>query len=268
MKSFSKLLFLLTATTISAIHGVAQNISPMEQPTRDDYNLKGNIIAMTALTKTEGNDMNFQEKWVFDSNGRLTHYEKKGFGQTLSLDYPRPKPQSQGTWSHYDDDGDLLETRTYNMDSSLKTSVHYIYNSHGERCGHIQYNYSTDGTGTVAERRVTRCDKTGKPLDIYHYAADDEPLVEEHYKYDKKGNVTKRTTTFHETGETHTDTYRYRYDKQGKWTSLHYLRDKKEQWVRSHAYQYDAQGNWTEDIYSENGTRLQTISRTLTYAQP
>lgn len=209
------------------------------QPTCSDYNLYGNPRLVTVVQKyDQGNDINFQETYIFDSTGLLTAYSKRGFGGEKVTRYPLVSlPQNH----HYtfDYDGDVLELCQYNQNGTISSSTHYIYVKGGNLAMTVEYTYSADSC-VVIRRTVSYYDKHERISKVFQYTADELLLMAEKRKYDRRGNLVKRMQTFY--GEESSDIT-----------------------VERRQYQYDRNGNWTRCHYSLNDNAMYTIERTIEY---
>lgn len=132
--------------------------------------------------------------------------------------------------SIYDQDGCKIKECTYtydtifNEDKILNTSTSYIYDVESNLLQYIQYTYNDEGVDT---RTVGNYNKHGKLKDETSYTADDFPFRTTKIDYDKHGNIKKKTITFAEYDEVikTSYTYKYKYDKQGNWTSMTFIYD-------------------------------------------
>ena len=218
----------------------------LTQPDYDSYNLKAWPRMMTVVQKYEsGNDINFQETYFFDSTGHLKEYRKRGFGGEQVTTYPLTMTDSGG-WSRmgnriyrFDYDGDVLEVRQYDQRGRLYGSTHCIYAEGGNIAMSIEYNYSSD-SGVVAKRTVSTYDRNERLVSVEQYTADELLLWAEKRKYDKKGNLKKRTQTFFDDGNTETTVEQriYSYDRYGNWTSCRYVLNGKPMYVIERRLEY------------------------------
>lgn len=132
--------------------------------------------------------------------------------------------------SIYDQDGCKIKECTYtydtifNEDKILNTSTSYIYDVESNLLQYIQYTYNDEGVDT---RTVGNYNKHGKLKNETSYTADDFPFRTTKIDYDKHGNIKKKTITFAEYDEVikTSYTYKYKYDKQGNWTSMTFIYD-------------------------------------------
>ena len=116
------------------------------QPTRASYNLKGAVKHITAVQKYDGiKDMNFQEEYIFEQDGRQSQYVRKGFGGRVVTEYPQPVSGDSIRVPSYDHDGDLVKVLVYTKDSVLRQSIHNIYSKPGKLEVTITYNYAPQG---------------------------------------------------------------------------------------------------------------------------
>jgi len=213
----------------------------LTQPDYDTYNLRAWPRQITVVQKYEGgNDINFQEIYLFDSVGKLTEYRKRGFGGERTTRYPLTMNEiSQNKQYTFDYDGDLLELRQYDLRQRLISSTHCIYAEGGNIAMSIEYNYSSD-SGVVAKRAVSRYDRNERLVSVEQYTADELLLWAEKRKYDKKGNLKKRTQTFFDDGNTETTVEQriYSYDRYGNWTSCRYVLNGKPMYVIERRLEY------------------------------
>lgn len=142
------------------------------------------------------------------------------------LEYRDQRPESK-TVKTYDYDRCLIKSATYIADAgrcgaedaglfSLKSSRSYIYDEKSRLIETIDYVY--DGEG-VSQRIVTLFDGSQNVTKVRIFDVDDFLLSEISYKYDRKGNETRRVTVnYLEDGskETLTTENKYKYDKQGR----------------------------------------------------
>lgn len=239
--------WMLVALLLSPVALLAQHSrQSLTQPDYDDYNLRFWPRQVTVVQKYDsGDDNNFQETYSFDSVGRLTEYRKRGFGGERVTLYPLAMSESDGWWIkeseyfHFDYDGDLLESHQYDLKGRLYSSTHYIYAEGGNLVMTIEYIYDLD-SGVVAKRTVSTYDKRERLASIEQYTADELLLWTERRKYDKKGNLKKRTQTFYNDDEVTVTT-------------------------ETRTYTYDRRGNWTHCRYALNGQPMYTIERTIEY---
>lgn len=211
------------------------------QPSRADQNLKGNVMKVISVQKyISGTDMNFEEQWDYEQNGSLATYLRRGFGGEHVTNYPQRKPDDPLRHTDYDRDGDPITTWAYNSNHQLLTSKHYIYGAGGTLAVIIEYSYDPEQSGVVITRRLYQYDKNTRLTDVYLYSVDETPLMEEHYKYDKHGNLVSTIRTVIDDQE-RTDTREQR------------------------KYRYDKQGNWIHCDYFHNGNHISSTDRTITY---
>ena len=226
----------LAATDTLAAQHTRQSLL---QPTRADYNLVGPVRQVTSVQRYEGgNDMNMQEVYEFDSVGRLTAYRKRGFGGERVTQYPPERLDPSVEYS-FDFDDDVLESRHHDLQGRLTASVHYIYSQTGRLVQTIEYRYA-NGQGVVSQRTVSDYDGHERLASIRQYSSDELLLMSEKRRYDRRGNLKRRTQRF------------YSYGAEDKSSE-------------QRGYTYDAHGNWTECRYTHNGKPLYTIVRTVEY---
>lgn len=210
------------------------------QPKYEDFNLKFWVRQMTVVQRyASGQDINFQETYLFDSVGNLAEYRKRGFGGQRVTKYPLAKLDPYKRYD-FDYDGDILRIMEFDQMNRLASSLHYIYGSGGNLVQTVKYSYNVADSGAVMERQVTVYDKNERPVSINTYTPDELLLVAEKIKYDRRGNDTKRTITYYDEDSTTVTTER-------------------------RSYTYDRHGNWTQCRYSLNGKEIYTISRTIEY---
>ena len=228
---------LLLAITLNAQH----NRPTLLQPTVASLNLRGNPTQMVVVQRYEtGNDLNFQETYLFDSLGNLTEYRKRGFGGEKVTTYPLTiEAVSVNRQYKFDYDGDVLELRQFDLRGRLVASTHYIYARGGNLVQSIEYSYNAD-SGAVTKRTVSDYDKNERLRTVRQYAADELLLMEEFRKYDRRGNLTKRSQTFYNEME-------------------------KETTVEKREYTFDRRGNWIVCRYSLNGKSIYSIEREIKY---
>ena len=223
-----------------AVGAMAQhNRKTLTWPGYDEYNLKGWPHKITVVQKYEqGEDVNFQETYLFDSTGHLTEYRKRGFGGEVVTRYPLEKLPDNKRYT-FDYDGDVLQLLTFDLKGRLYSSTHCIYGDEGNLVQTVEYVYGAD-TGVVQKRTVTDYDKYERASRIVQYSADELALWKESRKYDRRGNMVRRVQTFY-------------YDEEVTTTD------------ESRAYTFDKRGNWTECRYSLNGKLIYTIIRKIEY---
>ncbi len=103
---------------------------------------------------------------------------------------------------------------TRGADGRVVKSQHDVYNIANQLAVRIEYTY--DSIGMVRYRTLTSFDKKGRIVCREQYNAFDYLLLEDVFKYDRRGNLKRRnTTTIEETGETHRseETRKYKYNK-------------------------------------------------------
>ncbi len=215
--------------------------SALTQPDYDDYNLRGWPCKIKVMqTYADGNDINFEETYIFDSVGRVTEYVKRGYGGERVVRYPLTVEQlSQNRRYSFDFDGDLLELRRYNDRGILYSSEHYIYGEGGNLIQKVEYAYSSD-SGVVTKRTVSAYDKHERLKTVEQYSADELLLWREKRRYDRRGNLVVRRQTFYHEDETDTSMERRKYS-------------------------YDRRGNWVRCDYSLNGRPVYSILRAIDY---
>ena len=217
------------------------NAPAMEQPTWEELELRGAVQKVVAVQRyASGHDMNSQEEWEFDENGKLQRYTKSGFGGHHTTEYPRPIEPDKRQKATYDEDGDILELRRYAANRQLLSSSHYIYAAGGTLAATVTYSYEAGNDNAVASRTETYFDKEGRRVSVEQYTADEVLQMEEHYKYNCHGDLAKRTQTFYNGTE-------------------------KEITREQHKYKYDHYGNWVRSTYVNNGKTYYTTTRTITY---
>ncbi len=210
------------------------------QPKYEDFNLKFWVRQMTVVQRyASGQDINFQETYLFDSVGDLAEYRKRGFGGQHITKYPLQKLDPQKHYD-FDYDGDILRVMEFDLKGRLVTSTHYIYGSGGDLVQTVQYAYNEADSGAVMERTVTLYDKHERPVSVSTYTSDELLLVAEAMKYDRRGNNILRRITY--------------YDEESTTVS-----------VERRSYTYDRHGNWTCCRYSLDGKEIYTIERKLEY---
>lgn len=235
MKRLIIALFLF-AGVVSAQH----SRQALMQPKYEDFNLKFWVRQMTVVQRyASGQDINFQETYLFDSVGDLAEYRKRGFGGQNITKYPLPQLDPQKRYD-FDYDGDILRVMEFDMKGRLASSTHYIYGSGGNLVQTVSYAYNEADSGAVMERTVTLYDKHERPVSINTYTPDELLLVAEKMKYDRRGNNTQRRITY--------------YDEESTTVS-----------VERRSYTYDRHGNWTSCRYSLDGKEIYTIERKIEY---
>lgn len=215
----------LFASTLCAQHNRAELL----QPNYDIYNLQWWPRQITVVQHFEsGQDINFQETYLFDSVGNLTEYRKRGFGGLHKTTYPLTQLNPRMQYD-FDYDGDILRIIEFDLMQRLISSEHYIYGSGGNLIQTVRYAYSEADSGTVIERTVTRYDKKERPATIKTYSPDELLLVAEKIKYDRHGNNIKRTITYYDEESTTVTTEKrdYTYDSRGNWTKCRFILDGK-----------------------------------------
>lgn len=210
------------------------------QPKYEDFNLKFWVRQMTVMQYyTSGQDINFQETYLFDSVGNLTEYKKRGFGGQRIVNYPLSQLNANEKYD-FDYDGDILRVMEFDQKKRLVSTMHYIYGSGGNLIQTIKYSYNTADSGAVMERQVTFFDKKERLVSINTYTADELLLVAEKRKYDRRGNDILRRITYYDDESTTVTT-------------------------EKRSYTYDRHGNWTQCRYSLNDKHIYTIERTIEY---
>lgn len=220
---------------------ISQTAIAQRQPRLSSYNLRNTVKSVTSVTEYEGaNDMNYQEDFLFDTAGNLTTYKKKGFGNTHVINYPTEEKRDSLQRAKYDRDGDIVERISTTPDGTPKHSTHYVYSAPHEMCMTIDYEYTEEGV--IENRTLTEYNKQRRIVSVHKYTPDEALLLEEHYTYDKYGNLVKKLQIF--------------YDDialtQTKTTELR-------------KYKYDRYGNWYEQKYTLNGVKRYSIKRSIEY---
>lgn len=217
------------------------NMKSLQQPMRWDYNLRGAVRQVVAVQKyATGNDMNFQEVYDFDSAGHLTSYTKRGFGGERITRYPL-KNRDMGRHTQYITGwgDDFEEVRQYGSKGQLLSSTHYIYGPKGSLAETVEYTYSPD-SNVVTTRKVATYDKYERLKTVQLFTADELLLMTEKYKYDRYGNLVRRTQKFYED-------------------------DLQRTTVEERKYVYDKHKNWVRCSFYNDGKRVCDIERTLNY---
>ena len=216
------------------------------QPDCRQFNLRSWPVSVTAVQQYhQGDDVNFEETYLFDTTGHLSEYRKRGFGGQHVTTYPLTMEQLQGGSDNpsrlytFDFDGDIVEMRHLDMKGRLSQSTHYIYALDGHLMQTVEYDYDTE-TGAVAKRTVADYDKHEHMVSKMQYTADELLLWKEKLSYDRRGNLVKRIQTFYHDEETDTT-------------------------VEQRSYTYDSRGNWTECRHIINGRPVYTTIRTIIY---
>lgn len=111
---------------------------------------------------------------------------------------------------------------THDESGRLTSSTHDVYNHEGMLAVSFEYTYNEQGV--VETRTIIGYDKYERHLSTHTYTCDDELIWYELYRYDRHGNLTKRTQVLYEGGETikNVYTYRYKYNSDGTWSSCRY----------------------------------------------
>lgn len=236
MRRIFLLLFLFPSVLLAQ-----HNRQELVQPNYDSYNLRFWPKEMTVVQKYDkGNDITFQEVYRFDSVGNLTEYRKQGFGGEKVTHYPLTMEDvSRNKLYVFDYDGDVLEMRQFNLKGELYSTTHCIYAEGGNLVQSIEYTYHAD-SGMVTRRTVSYYDKRERLKKVDQYTADELLLWSEKRKYDRHGNLEKRTQTF-------------------------FSDDEKEVTVEKRIYTYDRHRNWTQCLYILNGKQMYTIERKIVY---
>ncbi len=213
------LTLLLPLLTALAMPACAQHTrQALLAPKTSDFGLCGCVRQATVVQQyADGNDINFSETYHFDPQGNLTQYCKRGFGGETVTRYPLDGVGPRAVCS-YDYDGDLTERRDYDLTGRLATSTHHIYAAGGNLAQTIVYSYHAD-SGVVKSREVTTYDKKEHPVKVQTFTADELLLMETTMKYDRHGNMTRRTQLFYddEECEKHVEQRTYIYDDHNNW---------------------------------------------------
>ncbi|MCR4828567.1 MAG: hypothetical protein K5864_03790 [Bacteroidales bacterium] len=241
IKTYKIMWCVLLACCMIPFAAVAQHSEQsLLQPSWSDCNLKGKVKQVTELQRySSGNDMNRETVYTFNSKGMMQSQVVRGFGGERVTNYPL---KSRDLNFRYTTDwgGDLVEVRHFNMRGQLVSSVHYIYAADARLLQTVAYGYGSD-TAIVTTRTVSKYNKKERLTKVEQYSADELLLMKEQYKYDKHGNLTRRTQTF--------------YSEEGTKTTT----------VERRSYVYDKQKNWTSCTYYNNGRHYYTLERTLVY---
>ena len=227
---------LLFSGTVFAQHSKQS----LMQPKYEDFNLKFWVRQMTVTQRyASGQDINFQETYLFDSVGNLTEYKKRGFGGQRVTKYPLANLDRQKRYD-FDYDGDILRVLEFDQMNRLATSIHFIYGSGGNLVQTVEYAYNPADSGAIRERIVTKYDKKEHPVSVNTYTSDELLIVAEKIKYDRRGNDIMRRRTYYDEESTTVTTER-------------------------RSYNYDRHGNWTQCRYALDGKEIYTILRTIEY---
>lgn len=230
----------LTLTAAVMVCSAQHNRAELLQPNYDTYNLQWWPRQMTVVQYyATGQDINFQETYLFDSVGNLTEYSKRGFGGVIKTTYPLTQLNPRKQYD-FDFDGDIWRVLEFDLKQRLINSEHNIYGAGGNLVETISYAYSEADSGAVVERTVTTYDKKERPVTIDLYSASELLLVSEKIKYDRHGNNIKRTITY--------------YDEESTTVTI----EKRE-------YTYDKRGNWTKCLFFMDGKPIYTIERHIDY---
>ena len=214
------------------------------QPTWATYNLYSKVKHITSVTVYEGaSDMNYQETYYFDNEGKQTSYTRKGFGKEQQITYPLEINADPLVRSNYDQDQDIVERLHFNPNNTLAHSTHYVYSAPHKLIMTIDYEYSEDGV--IVVRTLTEYNDKHNPINVHKYTPDEVLLLEEHYTYDKYDNLVKKIQIFYD-------------DIANTQTKI----------VEQRKYKYDRYSNWYSQQYILNGTKRYTITRTLDYYNP
>ena len=112
-------------------------------------------------------------------------------------------------------DDTLVCRLTYRSDSTVASSEHRVYDEKSTLAVTITYTY--DERGVVDTRQLCSFNRQRQLIQRMIYSADDVLLMEERFKYDRHGNLTKREQTTYEDEQPMTtiETRRYSYHKDG-----------------------------------------------------
>lgn len=226
---------------ILAVCLMAHSVYSQKQPNLSTYNLRKSVKKVQSITTYDGaHDMNYQEDYFFDTLGDLITYKKHGFGRTQIINYPIEATTDSLTKTKYDHDGDAVQRITKTTDGVPKKSTHYTYNAPHDMSMTIAYEYSEDGI--IESRTLTHYNNINQIESVYKYTPDEVILLEEHYTYDRYGNLIKKIQIFYDdVAETQTKT------------------------IEQRKYKYDRYGNWCYQQYSLNGVKRFTTTRTFEY---
>lgn len=225
---------ILSVLTVSAF-------AQQYQPRWGDYNLYDKVKRITSVTVYDGaNDMNYQETFEFDADGKLNKYIRKGFGHEKVVNYPHEIEPDSLVRSEFDKDNDIVEKLQFNPDGTLLHSTHYAYSAPHQLLMTIDYEYSEEGV--IVVRTLTEYDKMKNVLYVRKYTPDEVMLLDEQYTYDRYSNPVKRVQIFFdEVADTQTKT------------------------IEQRKYKYDRYGNWYSQQYILNGSKRYTTTRTIEY---
>ena len=103
----------------------------------------------------------------------------------------------------------------HHVDGRLVSSTHPIYDEEGTLTASIGYTY--DEQGVVETRQMTGYNAHGQIERRIIYSADEILLLEETYKYDRKGHMTRHEQTTYEVGRPikTVETRKYTYNRDG-----------------------------------------------------
>lgn len=210
------------------------------QPTRASYNLKGAVKHITAVQKYDGiKDMNFQEEYIFEQDGRQSQYVRKGFGGRVVTEYPQPVSGDSIRVPSYDHDGDLVKVLVYTKDSVLRQSIHNIYSKPGKLEVTITYNYAPQGM--IVTKRLSYYNAKRQCRMVQVLTPEETIILEQTFNYDNHGNLTKKKQTS--------------YDVDGTASKS----------VEKRKYKCDDHGNWVEQKYYMSGRMCYTTLRKVEY---
>ena len=155
-------------------------------------------------------------------------------------------PKEMTVVQKYDKGNDITFQEVYRFDSVGNLTEYRKQGFGGEKVTHYPLTmedvsrnklYVFDYDGDVLEMRQFNL-KGEKKVD--QYTADELLLWSEKRKYDRHGNLEKRTQTF-------------------------FSDDEKEVTVEKRIYTYDRHRNWTQCLYILNGKQMYTIERKIVY---
>lgn len=115
---------------------------------------------------------------------------------------------------------------TYDESGRLISSKHNIYDNKDNLAVAVVYHYGEKGV--VEERQLISYDAQQRLSKRMIYSADEVLLMEESFKYDKRGNLVKHVQYLYDEGKQKVvEARRYRYSKDGKVLHRSYYLDGK-----------------------------------------
>lgn len=238
------------------------------------FNEQGNILEENLIEYTGAPYL----KYIFhyDDHNRLSikqSYRKGNLPDTYCLYF-------------YNEDGNLVEERTYSHDSTLLTKSAFQYAQYGttieefrdlESRLHLNYTTRYDNSGKIIEKiesnwgwedyltkLVYGYDDKGRLTLVDTYKSDEGLSQKKTMVYDAKGNVTEITERFYIYDHNTKNTFQY-----DEWNNvaeeIKYRGDGSVEYQKGYRYVYDDHGNWVVRVDYKNRIPVYINEREIIY---